>query len=216
MHLFNKENIQIESSSFLRTFSHPDKKHNSANRINSTRRGEETDSKCYFSVFKYSVFYSISSASTCNSMSFHSSCAKETILHIELILQQEISKKYFNYKVHPMQADTRHPPAAVPHVSDHSTWQKPSRSPYKDSQASSNSTCRNSILSSKQHPHTPYNIPQAHFYRILQGEIGFFSKGLGIALSCSTKVIDFKNSLSYCLLHIELLFPRKFILQAFP
>ena len=44
MHLFNKENIQIKSSIFLHTFSHPDKKYNSANRIISSRRGEERDS----------------------------------------------------------------------------------------------------------------------------------------------------------------------------
>ena len=126
------------------------------------------------------------------------------ILHIELILLQEISKKYFNYKAYPMQADTRHPPVIVPHASKHSTWQKPSWSPYKDSQASSNSAHRNSILSGRQHPHTPYKIPQSHFYRILKGEIGFFSQGLSIALSCSTKVSLFKNSLSNCFLHIEL------------
>ena len=41
LHLFNKENIQIKSSSFLHTFSHPDKNNNSANRIISSRRGEE-------------------------------------------------------------------------------------------------------------------------------------------------------------------------------
>ena len=197
--LFNKENIQIESSSFLHTVSLPDKKYNSANRINSSGRGEEKERfQCFFSIFEYIVFYSISSASTCNP-------AKNYILHIELILLQEISNKYFNYKAHPMQTDTRHPPATVHLTSKHSTWQKPSWSPYKDSQDSSNSTHRNSILSSRQHPHTLYKIPQAHFYRILQGEIGFFSKGLSIALSCSTKISVSKTSLSYCFLCIELL-----------
>ena len=140
---------------------------------------------------------------------------KKTILHIELILPQEFSKKYYNYKVHPMQADTWHPPATVPRASKHSTWIFAtttkicaSGQPYKDSQASSNSTNRNSILSSRQHPHRPYKIPQVHFYRILQGEIGFFSKGLSIALSCSTKVSDFRNSLSYCFLHIKLFYKK--------
>ena len=156
MHLFNKENIQIESSSFLHTFSHPDKKYNSANRINSSRRGKERDSNTSSQAFKYSDFYSISIVSTCNSTSLQSSHAEESILHIELILPQEISKKYFNYKAHPIQADTRHPPATVPCAFKHSTLQKPSWSLYKDSQASSNSTCRNSILNSKQHPHRPY------------------------------------------------------------
>ena len=88
--------------------------------------------------------------------------------------REKISKE--RYKAHPMQADTRHPPATVPHASKHSTWQKPSWSPYKDSQASTNSTCRNSILSSRQHIHTPCKLPQVHLYRILQGEIGFFPK----------------------------------------
>ena len=105
-----------------------------------------------------------------------------------------------------MHTDTGHSAATVPHASKHSTWQKPSWSPYKDSQASSNSTRRNSILSGRQHPHTPYKIPQAHFYRILQEEIGFFSKGLSIALSCSTEVCVSKNSLSYCFLRIELFY----------
>ena len=59
------------------------------------------------------------------------------------------------------------------------------------------------------HPHTPYKIPQVHFYRILQGELGFFSKGLSIALSCKTKVRVVRNSLSYCFLHI-ILFYKKF------
>ena len=44
---------------------------------------------------------------------------RKTILHTELIIVeelQEISKKYFNYKAHPVQADTRHLPASVPHA----------------------------------------------------------------------------------------------------
>ena len=117
---------------------------------------------------------------------------KETILHIELILLQEISKKYFNYKAHPMQADTRHPPATVPCASKHSTCQKPFPGSLQHTQASSNSTCRNSIPSSRQHPHTPYKILQGHFYRVLQGEIGFFPKGLSVANPCSTKVSVFQ------------------------
>ena len=123
-------------------------------RIFLQRRGERSKER-YFSVFEYSVFYRISSVFTHNPTSFQSSHAEETILHIELILLQELYKKYYNYKAHPMQADTRHPPATVPHASKHSTQQKPSWSPYKDSQTSSNSTHRNSILSSRQHPHTP-------------------------------------------------------------
>ena len=43
------------------------------------------------------------------------------ILHTELILPQE---NYNNYKDHPVQIVRRHPPATVPRVSKHSTWQK--------------------------------------------------------------------------------------------
>ena len=58
------------------------------------------------------------SVSTCNPAT-----AKTTILCTELILPQEISKKYYNYKAHPMQIITRHLPVTVPHASKHSTWQ---------------------------------------------------------------------------------------------
>ena len=51
---------------------------------------------------------------TRNPASFQSSRAKKTIVHTELILLQEFSKKYQNYKAHPMQIITRHLPATVP------------------------------------------------------------------------------------------------------
>ena len=60
-----------------------------------------------------------SSVSTCNqakSPSFQSFHTKKTILHTELILLQEISKKYYNYKAHPVHTDRRHPPTSVPHA----------------------------------------------------------------------------------------------------
>ena len=94
-----------------------------------------------------------------------SSRVKKTILHTELIPLQEFSKKYYNYKAHPMQIDTRHPPTSVPRASKHSTWQNPAPRPLQYTQASSNSTGRNSILSGSQHPRTPYKIPQAHSTR---------------------------------------------------
>ena len=39
---------------------------------------------------------------------------------------------------------------------------------------------RNSILHGRKHPRNPYSSSQAHSYRILPGEIGFFPKGLSI------------------------------------
>ena len=126
------------------------------NRIFLQRRGENSKER-YFSIFEYSVFYSVSSASTCNprkGQNFHS---------ITRFFQ--FYKKYYNYKAHPMHTDTKH-----------SIWQNKALGSLQYIQASSNSTHRNSILSGRQHPHTPYKIPQVHFYRILQGEIGFFPK----------------------------------------
>ena len=70
----------------------------------------------------------------------------QVILHTELILLQEFSKKYYNYKAHPVQITTRHLPATAPRASKHSTWQNPvirllqhSRA-IQHKQASSNST----------------------------------------------------------------------------
>ena len=64
------------------------------------------------------IFQSSSSTvsihSTCNPASFQSSRAKTTILHTELIPPQEISKKYYNYKAHPVQTNTRHLSVTVP------------------------------------------------------------------------------------------------------
>ena len=100
---------------------HPEKYNNSVDRIISKEEEREDprrDSSIYLRVqntvvfpqiilqelqdfFEYSVFYS---ASTHNPASFQSSRAKKTILHTELILLQEFSKKYYNYKAHPVQA----------------------------------------------------------------------------------------------------------------
>ena len=112
-----------------------------------------------------------------------SSCAKKTILHTELILLQEISKKYHNYKAHPMHTDRRHPPTSVPHASKHSTWQNQAPGPLQYMQASSNSRWQKQH--SKQQPASTHT-PQAHSYRILQGEIGFFQIGSSIAYHCNT------------------------------
>ena len=59
---------------------------------------------------------------------------------LELILLQEISKKYYNYKAHPMYTDRRHPPASVPRVSKHSSQQNPAIRPLQHKQAPSSST----------------------------------------------------------------------------
>ena len=89
------------------------------------RRGERRYPRRDTSIFEYSVS-TYNPAFYKNSVFPHaiqSSRAKKTILHTELILLQEFSKKYYNYKAHPMHINTRHPPATVSHASKHSTWQ---------------------------------------------------------------------------------------------
>ena len=136
----------VESTCFQHTSSHPDKYNNSVDRIISKEEEREDprrDSSIYLRVQNTVVFphsYKNYSVSTCNPTSFQSSRAKKTILHTELILLQEFSKKYYNYKAHPVQINTRHPPATVPHVSKHSTQQNPAIRPLQHKQASSNST----------------------------------------------------------------------------
>ena len=68
---------------------------------------------------------------------------KKTILHTELILLQEFSKKYYNYKAHPMQAPSSNcsPCLQALHTAGSSykaPLQHPRATQYK--QASSNST----------------------------------------------------------------------------
>ena len=117
----------VESTCFQHTSSHPDKYNNSVDRIISKEEEREDPRRELQSIFEYSgvptflqelqdlfeysVFYSVS---TCNPASFQSSHAKKTILHTELIPLHEISKKYYNYKAHPVQINTRHLPATVP------------------------------------------------------------------------------------------------------
>ena len=96
----------------------------------------------------------------------------QIILHTELILLQEISKKYYYYKAHPVHTDRRHPPASVPHVSKHSTQQNktpgsPTR-PYSTSRLPAILPSRNSILSGSQHPRSPYSKFPGRIHLVLQ------------------------------------------------
>ena len=79
-------------------------------------------------------------------------------------------------------------------VSKHSTWQN--KAPYSTSRLPAILPGRNSILSGRQHPHSPYSSSQAHSYRILPGEIGFIPKGLSIVCPCNTKVSVFQFTYS--------------------
>ena len=79
-------------------------------------------------------------------------------------------------------------------VSKHSTRQN--KAPYSTSRLPAILPGRNSILSGRQHPHSPYSSSQAHSYRILPGEIGFIPKGLSIVCPCNTKVSVFQFTYS--------------------
>ena len=113
----------VESTCFQHTFSHPDKYNNSVNRIIS-KEEEREDPRRDSSIYpRVQWCFHILQRTTRNPASFQSSRAKTTILHTELTLPQEISKKYYNCKAHPVQINTRHLPVTVPHTSKHSTWQ---------------------------------------------------------------------------------------------
>ena len=113
--------------------------------------------------------------------------AKETILHTELILLQEFSKKYYNYKAHPVQAPSSNcSPCLQAFYTAESSYKAPYSipGPYSTSRLPVILPGRNSILHGSQHPRSPYSNSQASstvlHYRILPGEIGFIPKGLSI------------------------------------
>ena len=133
----------------------------------------------------------------------HAIQSSHAILHTELILLQEFSKKYYNYKAHPMQIITRHLPVTVPMSPSilHGRIKLPATHSIPGLHSTSRLPAilpgRNSILSSSQHPHNPYSSSQVHSYRILPGEIVFIPKGLSIVCLCNTKVSVFQFAYSY-------------------
>ena len=201
MHLFSKENIWSNPHA---SCIHEDKYNNSVNRIISKEEEREDPRRELQSSFQLKC-KSVSIHSTCNPASFQSSRVKTTILHTELILLQEISKKYYNYKAHPMHTDRRHPPTSVPHASKHSTRQNKAPGSPTAFQAHTAQAgfqlilpSRNSILSGSQHHAAPTAVPRptlqgsTWYYRILPGKIGFISKGSSIVYLCNTKVSVFQ------------------------
>ena len=163
---------------------HPDKHNNSVDRIISKEEEREDprrDSSIYLRVqwcfhipTRITVFP-------------HAIQQLQVILHTELILPQEILQLQGSSRVIPC----RLLPVTVPRVSKHSTRQnKAPGSPtvFQGHTAQAGFQLilpgRNSILSGRQHPHSPYSNSQANFtgihlvlQRILPGEIGFIPKG---------------------------------------
>ena len=101
----------VESTCFQHTSSHPDKYNNSVNRIISKEEEREDprrDSSIYLRV---QWCFHIPTRTT---VLLHAIQQLQVILHTELILLQESSKKYYNYKAHPVQISTRHLPVTAP------------------------------------------------------------------------------------------------------
>ena len=117
----------------------------------------------------------------------------QVILHTELILLQEFSKKYYNYKAHPVQAPSSNcsPCLQAFYTAEYSTPSAPytSRLPVI-------LPGRNSILHGSQHPRSPYSNSQASSTSsTLQNSTRrnrIHSKGLSIVCPCNTKVSVFQ------------------------
>ena len=99
----------VESTCFQHTSSHPDKHNNSVDRIISKEEEREDprrDSSIYLRVqwcFPHSYKnYKIPSNTVYSTVFLHAIQQLQVILHTELILLQESSKKYYNYKAHPV------------------------------------------------------------------------------------------------------------------
>ena len=104
MHLFSKENIWSNPHSC---------NNNSVDRIISKEEEREDprrDSSIYLLVQNTVVF----PHSTRTTVFPHAIQQLQDILHTELTLLQEFSKKYYNYKAHPVQISTRHLPVTAP------------------------------------------------------------------------------------------------------
>ena len=144
--------------------SHPDKYNNSVNRIISKEEEREDPRRDSSIFFEYSGVSTNTTRTTVFPHAIQSSRAKETILHTELILLQEFSKKYYNYKAHPVQAPSSNcsPCLQALHTAD-SSYKAPysSPGPYSTSRLPVILPGRNSILHGSQHPRSPYSNSQA-------------------------------------------------------
>ena len=168
----------VESTCFQHTSSHPYKHNNSVDRIIS-KEEEREDPRRESSIYlRIQWCFHILQELQC----FHTQSNKSSraILHIELILLQEILQLQGSSRAVQYKASS----SDCSHVAKHSTRQNKAPGsltsipgPYSTSRLPAILPGRNSILSSRQHPHSPYSSSQAHSYRILPGEIGFFPKG---------------------------------------
>ena len=124
--------------------------------------------------------YKIPSNTVYSTVFLHAIQQLQVILHTELNLPQEILQLQGSSRADQYKASS----SDCSRVSKHSTWQNKAPGlpysiprPYITSRLPVILPGRNSILHGSQHPRSPYSSSQAHSYRILPGEIGFFPKG---------------------------------------
>ena len=154
----------VDSRCFQHTSSHPDKYNNSVNRITSKEEEREDprrDSSIYLRVQNTVVF-----------PQFYKNYTKSNIP-----TSLPVIPCYSTYRINSSPRTTRLIPcrllpATVPRDSKHSTWQnKAPGSPtaFKGHTAQAGFQLilpgRNSILSGRQHPRSPYSSSQAHSYK---------------------------------------------------
>ena len=161
----------VESTCFQHTSSHPDKNNNSVDRIISKEEEREDprrDSSIYLRVqwcfHKYYKNYKIPSNTVYSTVFPHAVQQLQVILHTELILLQEFSKKYCNYKAHPVQASSSNcSPCIQAFYTAESSYKAPYSipGPYSTSRLPVILGGRNSILHGSQHPRSPYSNSQA-------------------------------------------------------
>ena len=153
----------------------------------------------------FQKFYTKSNIPTRTTVFPHAIQQLQVILHTELVLLQEISKKYYSYKAHPVQINTRDLPATVPvspsilHgrirlLAPLQAFQGPTAQAgfqqfYLAETAfqAAASTHAAPVAVSRQ-----TSQESTWYYRILPGEIGFTSKGLSIVCPCNTKFSVFQ------------------------
>ena len=133
--------------------------------ISKEEEREEIQGEILQSIFEYS---GVSTSYKNYSVSTRNPATPQLILHTELILLQEFSKKYYNYKAHPVQAPSSScsPCLQALHTAG-SSYKAPYSipGPYSTSRLPVILGGRNSILHGSQHPRSPYSSSQAHSYK---------------------------------------------------
>ena len=162
MHLFNKKNIQIKSRSSLQNILNV--------QFYKKRRGERRSKERYFNLRIQCFLQDL--------QCFHMQSSHPMLGNYSTYRIYSSARNLYNYKTHPIQTDRREGILRQLFPMHASILHGRTRlqGSYSTPRLPVILLSRNSILCGRQHPHTPYKIPQAHFYRILQGEIGFFPK----------------------------------------